>query len=859
MKKILYITLLILSSIGWGQVPGPATNNYNTTNNNGVAVLNPDGGGSNASNGLKIIITAGGNMQIKYLDKFQLNGTTLNGEPSNAYFLETPGFMHGISFTVGSKIFRSGKLYPTGLRDDFSNNRPTVTTSGPNNSVQTWKNTFTLKVGTLNYLLTITYTYIIPQTRINVKYDITIPTGNTQLVQLAHAFDSQLNGGTNDRAPGYKYIAPVKNREAVGVRIHPYFQAMIYESGSRWNGLNSGNVIQLPYYLDNDAPEYGSIFNAFDTDYVEPSESSTYHPDNAYGMSIGFGSTPGTYSTTNNITFTCNAPPAAPLDSELPAGPNKTPSQGTVFPTTTYTLTCADGTQDIHWNGTLPTVDTDGNGVNDIEIQYFRIDPSDANNYIQIFPTSDNKLLVTGSPNPGAKYRIRYYDNYNKCTSSEREVIVRKPACSSDLSIVKTVTTLDTNSTVQPGKTYTITYTARNNGTSDNGGVIVTDNVPAGFTITGTNIPAGTTYSNGVWNIGTITSGTSNGPTKILVLTVTANNYGPHISTATISGASTDSNLLNNTSKPLVYLDSDKDGIPNGDGTATSDLDSDNDGIPDSLEKQACTSPSSILSFTGYKAVLYDNATKYGFDILDSWTEVNAASTFPTTNYHQIATFDYYEHEKKNNAFDISFDIPNLTNIGFTAANSTKIRNFQGTGIKSNTENYDFAVMFNKAITTEEAGTYQINLTEGDNHIFIYKNGVKDIGYKDVWNTTPRPSRSITLAVGDILSILLIEEGAWNTQINAVITKTSGGLCMKDTDLDGIPDHLDLDSDADGCPDAIEGDENVLPTHLNADGSINYAANGGLGAIATNLGVPNLVNSGGAADIGGDVGQGIGT
>ncbi|MGI6521760.1 MAG: T9SS type A sorting domain-containing protein [Fermentimonas sp.] len=75
-----------------------------------------------------------------------------------------------------------------------------------------------------------------------------------------------------------------------------------------------------------------------------------------------------------------------------------------------------------------------------------------------------------------------------------------------------------------------------------------------------------------------------------------------------------------------------------------------------------------------------------------------------------------------------------------------------------------------------------------------------------------------------------------------------------DADSDGIPDRLDLDSDGDDCPDAFEGDENVTPEHLNADGSINIVSYGDVNAD----GVPNLVNPGGAADIGGDVGQGVG-
>ena len=89
-----------------------------------------------------------------------------------------------------------------------------------------------------------------------------------------------------------------------------------------------------------------------------------------------------------------------------------------------------------------------------------------------------------------------------------------------------------------------------------------------------------------------------------------------------------------------------------------------------------------------------------------------------------------------------------------------------------------------------------------------------------------------------------------------------------DTDGDGIPNELDLDSDNDGCLDAIEGDENVALNQLVFAGG-NVTSGTGSTAPNKNLcassscvnasGVPNLVNSGGAADIGGDEGQGIGT
>ena len=89
-----------------------------------------------------------------------------------------------------------------------------------------------------------------------------------------------------------------------------------------------------------------------------------------------------------------------------------------------------------------------------------------------------------------------------------------------------------------------------------------------------------------------------------------------------------------------------------------------------------------------------------------------------------------------------------------------------------------------------------------------------------------------------------------------------------DTDGDGIWDRLDLDSDNDGCLDAIEGDENVTASMLVTAapglsvGTGSTASNQNLcasGSCVDTQGVPTIVNSGGAADIGSDQGQGVGT
>lgn len=90
-----------------------------------------------------------------------------------------------------------------------------------------------------------------------------------------------------------------------------------------------------------------------------------------------------------------------------------------------------------------------------------------------------------------------------------------------------------------------------------------------------------------------------------------------------------------------------------------------------------------------------------------------------------------------------------------------------------------------------------------------------------------------------------------------------------DTDGDGIPNRLDLDSDNDGCPDAIEGDENVTVAQLQtATGTVSVgfgslASKRNLGNTVDANGVPVIVNSGGAADTGsatqGTVGQPVGS
>lgn len=252
-------------------------------------------------------------------------------------------------------------------------------------------------------------------------------------------------------------------------------------------------------------------------------------------------------------------------------------------------------------------------------------------------------------------------------------------------------------------------------------------------------------------------------------------------------------------------LDSDGDGIPDW-----QDLDDDNDGILDTTEKGACGVAGSIMSMTGYRARVYNAIAG-----TDAWAEMNASTGFPTASFNQIATFDYKEFASKQNAFDINFD-----SVGNVSGTNSDISNYQGTVL--GTPTHEYAILFSKIINDDEVGTYQYNLINADNHVFVYKNGVKVASRQNVYSTAIPVNNFITIPVvqGDRIDIVLVEEDLNNTYLHITASKTVG-QCMKDTDGDGIPDHLDLDSDNDGCPDAIEGGANITTAQLvNAGGTL---------------------------------------
>jgi uncharacterized repeat protein (TIGR01451 family) len=104
------------------------------------------------------------------------------------------------------------------------------------------------------------------------------------------------------------------------------------------------------------------------------------------------------------------------------------------------------------------------------------------------------------------------------------------PVPVADLSVAKTVD----NSTPDVGDTIVFTVTVSNAGPSDATGVVVNDQLPAGYTYVSDAPSAGTyDHTTGVWTVGAL----ANGSNATLGITVTVNAAGPYTNTAQVSAA----------------------------------------------------------------------------------------------------------------------------------------------------------------------------------------------------------------------------------------------------------------------------------------------------------------------------------
>lgn len=474
--------------------------------------------------------------------------------------------------------------------------------------------------------------------------------------------------------------------------------------------------------------------------------------------------------------------------------------------------------------------------------------------------------------------------------------IVRVPnetTATTDLSITGTVN----NPIPLFGNNVTITLTAKNLGTSSNSNVKVNYGLPTCYTFISSSATVGAYNKiNSTWNIGSMAPSVS----YTLTLTVKIDSYDNCVSTATITGNNTsDANLYNNSVKiyivpqpPASTTDTDGDGIYDMD-----DLDDDNDGILDDYEKYCdqLSPPNGSWPTSSSPATTPQYSKQLLFFDWNGDTLSNANNTTTKSVTHNGVTYTAVISDYTSTPTEGDVNYFNETMIGddintWNTGNSGMIwryYNVNNTAFKeilNMPENssgkislvikvtakkggveypVDFVVFDPEATDGKERLTYTTN---SGNFKLLEKTGLDPIGANITGENTSQITYIDTQQTGHQANALYFTTGYSPTVIASLNTfanrsKEAFGFAVRlycDTDEDGIPNFLDTDSDNDGCPDAIEGDEYVTKNLLNSEGSINTAITGGIGTSITDKGVPKVVNPGDSADVGADVGQGIG-
>ncbi|CAA7387590.1 L-type lectin-domain containing protein [Chryseobacterium fistulae] len=343
------------------------------------------------------------------------------------------------------------------------------------------------------------------------------------------------------------------------------------------------------------------------------------------------------------------------------------------------------------------------------------------------------------------------------------------------------------------------------------------------------------------------------------------------------------------------YLDSDGDGIADN-----MDLDDDNDGIPDCIESGFSGDPTSAFKISHDANIPTDHLTGPAFQIQitpPAGSREGTAWSYGKIDFSKNFSFSMqvYLGAFSGGADGLAVVFQNSPN-GYNAIGSV------GAGLGAQGIANGIVLEMDTFMNPEvgdpayDHGTIRRSSNwaalSGSAPLKADHATVKDGMWHEVtvnWSAAAK-TLSYTFDENLVVTHTFPESGAnsiigilGSTQAYFGYTGSTGGAindqrigfdnpCLlpvfRDSDNDGIFDHLDLDSDNDGCLDALEGGDNVAIAMLvNSGGTVeagtgSSASNQNLCATAACIdaqGVPLMVNPGGAADVDGLQGQGLGS
>jgi gliding motility-associated-like protein len=295
-----------------------------------------------------------------------------------------------------------------------------------------------------------------------------------------------------------------------------------------------------------------------------------------------------------------------------------------------------------------------------------------------------------------------------------------------------------------------------------------------------------------------------------------AGNYGANgladvVETATDSGTirytSTYSSFARS-STLSVCLDSDGDNVPD-----VIDIDDDNDGILDSIEQEGCSGTGvnlNTVTFSG-TAVTGKTANTITSSNTNSWI-----SSYSTQNFELPISFKFKRPTVGNTAM-----------IGLLPANGTQNSAFYTNEdykfyFTSTNVQVPFGTTFNVTQTATAQDEYSIDIS-ATGYVTMKINGVQKAAFQGV-------NSAYKISVAGVTTTVFTDVRLSNPANPLVLACT-------DTDNDGVPNYLDLDSDGDGCPDAKEA--NVSGTFVG--GAVVNKVNG---VLTTTANVANAIASG---------------